>query len=102
MADVLNQEIRAKVLPRKDELMASSASDLRALPPYTGELFSAVGKLVELGIWHERTPDGEDIVVVQCKRGVLLGFGNMFAEGFVVDSEGHIRDVEPDVMWRYK
>ncbi|HWQ92527.1 MAG TPA: hypothetical protein VN673_12715 [Clostridia bacterium] len=82
--------------------MARTPSELRVLALYTHERFDAAGNAQELGIWHDKTPAGEDIVVVQCKRHILLGYGHMLAEGFVLDSVGRIRDAEEELMWDYK
>ena len=98
----VDQAIRDKVIARKHELMARSPKDLRRLAPYTSEPFDAAGKTHELSIWHDKTTSGEDIVVVQCKRHVLLGYGNMFTEGLVLDSTDRIRDAEEEAMWEYK
>ncbi len=93
--------ITDKVLSRKQELMKLRPAELRRLPLYTPEQFSACGKTQELGVYHDKTPKGEDIVVTQCKRDIFLGYGHMFAEGFVLDSSDRIRDAEEELMWEY-
>jgi hypothetical protein len=94
----LNKE---KVAARKRELMALRPDELRRLPIYTPEPFSAGGRTQELGFYHDKTPRGEDIIVVQCKRQILLGYGHMFAEGFVLDTSDRMRDAEEELLWEY-
>jgi hypothetical protein len=75
---------------------------LRKLHPWTPEPFSACGKSQVFGVWHDPTVEGEDLFVTQCKRRIFLGFGRMFAEGFVLDAEGQTRDAEDEQMWDYR
>lgn len=98
----VDQAISDKVLARKRELMGVTPSELRGLAAFISEPFTAGGKPQELGIWHDKTKAGDDIFVVQCKRHVFLGYGHMFAEGFVLDSADHVRDANEELMWEYK
>ena len=98
----IDQAIKDKVAGRKQELMALSPEALRGLPLYTPEPFTAGGKPQGLGFYHDKTPKGEDIVVVQCKRRIFLGYGHMYAEGFVLDASGRIREAEEELLWDYK
>lgn len=82
--------------------MALRPEELRRLPICTPEPFSAGGKTQELGFYHDKTPKGEDIIVVQCKRHIFLGYGHMFAEGFVLDKSDKIRNAEEELLWDYK
>jgi hypothetical protein len=97
----IDQAIRDKVISRKQELMKLRPADLRQLPLYTPEQFSACGETQELGVYHDKTAKGEDIIVTQCKRDIFLGYGHMFAEGFVLDPSDRIRDAEEELMWEY-
>lgn len=97
----IDQAISDKVIARKQELMKLSPAQLRQLPLYNAEQFSACGKTQNLGVYHDKTGKGEDIVVTQCKRHIFLGYGHMFAEGFVLDSSDKIRDAEKELMWDY-
>ena len=98
----IDKAILDKVTQRKQELMKNSPDELRKLPLYTSEPFTACGKLQEFSVWHDKTSKGEDLFVTQCKRTIFLGFGNMFAEGFVLNSSGQTRDAEEELMWDYK
>ena len=98
----LHRVIHERVLARKRELMSSPTGELRALPLCTQEEFAARGKRQQLSVWHDKTGKGEDIVIVQCKRDLFLGFGFMFAEGFVFDENGRMRDAEEELMWEYR
>jgi len=98
----VDQAILDKVLSRKQELMSMKPAEVRQLPLYTPEHFNACGKEQVLGVYHDKTPKGEDIVVTQCKRHIFLGYGFMFAEGFVLDPSDRIRDAEEELMWDYK
>jgi hypothetical protein len=98
----VDQAIKDKVTARKMELTALTPDALRRLPLYSPEQFNASGKSQELGVYHDKTAKGEDIVIVQCKRDIFLGYGHMFAEGFVLDSADKIRDAEEDLMWEYR
>ncbi len=82
--------------------MALRPEELRGLPIYTPERFSVGDKTQDLGFYHDTTPKGEDIIVVQCKWHILLGYGHMFAEGFVLDKSDKIRDAEEELLWDYK
>jgi hypothetical protein len=97
----IDQAIREKVISRKQELMKLSPAELRELPLYTPEQFSACGKIQELGVYHDKIANGEDIIVTRCKRDIFLGYGHMFAEGFVLDLSDRIRDAEEELMWEY-
>ena len=97
----IDQEIADRVMSRKRELVATPPEKLRKLPLYTPEPFAACGKPQELGVWHDTTPDGEDLIVTQCKRTIFLGYGHMFAEGFVLNADGETRDAEENLMWDY-
>lgn len=98
----IDQEIYDKVISRKQELMKTDPKELRELPLWTTEPFSACGKEQVFGVWHDKTPKGEDIFVTQCKRTIFLGFGHMFAEGFVLNSSDEVRDAEEELMWDYR
>jgi hypothetical protein len=89
-------------MSRKKKLMAMAPADLRKLPLYTSESFVPLGKPQELGVWHDKTVKDEDIIVVQCKREIFLGYGHMFAEGFVLDEKDQVRDAEEQLMWDYR
>ena len=88
-------------MSRKNELKATAPDDLRKLPSFSTESFDALGKPQSLGVWHDKTAKGEDLVVVQCKRYIFLGFGYMFAAGFVLDGNNQVRDAEGELMWDY-
>jgi hypothetical protein len=98
----IDQTISDRVMSNKKELMQACPASLRQLPLYTPEEFVACGKPQELGVWHDKTDKGEDIVVVQCKRQILWGYGHMFAEGFVLDATDKVRDAEEKLMWDYR
>jgi hypothetical protein len=98
-AKPIDQVIAERVLSRKQELIKIDPDELRQLPSYTNEQFSAYGKPLDLGIWHEEISSGGHLFVVQCTRHVFLGFGYMFAEGFLLDSSGAIRDADEKFMW---
>jgi hypothetical protein len=98
----IDQAIKDKVAARKQALMALSPGALRRLPLYTTEPFTAGGKAQGLGFYHDKTPRGEDIFVVQCRRRVFLCYGHMFAEGFVLDSSDKIREAQEELLWDYK
>src|SRR4051812_9863677 len=97
-----DEAIKDRVANRKRQLMALAPEDLRRLPIHTPEPFDACGKTQELGFYHDKTDRGEDIIVVQCKRRIFLGYGHMHAEGFVLDSLDKIRDAEEELLWDYK
>ena len=98
----VDQAIKERVADRKRQLMALPPDELRRLPLYTVEPFSAEGKVQELGFYHDKTRKGEDIIVVQCKRLIFLGYGHMHAEGFVLDASDKTREAEEDLLWDYK
>jgi hypothetical protein len=98
----IDQVIYDKVVSRKQELMKTSPAELRKLPLWTPEPFSACGKPQVFGVWHDTTAKGEDLFVTQCKRTIFLGYGHMFAEGFVLDTTEHTRDAEEELMWDYR
>ncbi len=98
----IDQAIYEKVTRRKNQLMVLAPDQLRLLPEYSPEEFTACGKKQGLGIWHHKAPLHEDIFVVQCKRYILFGYGHMFAEGFVLDSSNNIREAEEDLLWDYR
>jgi hypothetical protein len=97
----VDQAIREKVSLRKQELMKLSPAELRQLPPYAAEQFSACGKAQLLSVYHDRASSGGDLFVTQCKRKILFGYGHMFAEGFVLDSSDNISEAEKELMWDY-
>ena len=99
--DEIDEIVSRKVAARLKELQSLSASELRELPSYSAEYFEIGGKQQELGVYRETTPNGEMLIVVQCKNTRFLGFGYMFAEGFVVNSEGQLRVAEEELMWEY-
>ena len=98
----IDQAIYDRVTLRKRELMAMPPDALRRLPLYTPEPFVPLGKPQELGVWHDKTAKGDDIIVVQCKRAIFLAYGHMFAEGFVLDPANQVRDAEEKLMWDYR
>jgi hypothetical protein len=98
----IDQAIYEKVTRRKQELMTLAPDALRSLPEYSPEEFTACGKDQHLGLWHHKTQSDEDIFVVQCKRYIFLGYGHMFAEGFVLNSSNTIREAEEELMWDYR
>lgn len=98
----IDQAIYEKVTSRRNQLMELALDQLRSLPEYGSEEFTACGKRQDLSVWHHNTQSNEDIFVVQCKRNIFLGFGHMFAEGFVLDSNNHIREAEEHLMWDYR
>ncbi|KKL19290.1 hypothetical protein LCGC14_2466950, partial [marine sediment metagenome] len=64
----IDQKIYEKVISRKEELNKTNPMELRQLPLWSSESFSACGKPQELGVWHDKTEEGEDLFVTQCKR----------------------------------
>ena len=97
----VDQAIKDKVTSRKQELMRLPPADLRQLPPYATEKFSAFGKAQLLSVYHDKAHGAGDLFVTQCKREIFFGYGHMFAEGFVLDSSDRIRDAEKELMWDY-
>lgn len=82
--------------------MGLAPEDLRHMPEFTAESFTACGKPQQATVFHHQTPTNEDLYVVQCKREILLGYGHMFAEGFVLDHSDQLRDAEDELMWDYR
>lgn len=98
----IDQAIFDIVTSRKRQLMRLRPAELRELPKYASEEFDAVGRTQLLSVYHDKTPQGEDLFVAQCKRRIFMGFGFMFAEGFVLDSSGQTREPEEELMWDYR
>ncbi len=59
------------------------------------------GKTLKLGTYRDPLPTGETLIIVQCKNERFLGYGNMIAEGVVVDKSGRKRPAEQELMWEY-
>jgi len=74
---------------------------LRTLPSYSEEQFDANGKTQRLGIYRETKSNGETLIAVQCKNTHFLGFGKMYAEGFVVDNLDQHREANEEDLWQY-
>ncbi len=99
--DDIDKVVSEKVSLRLKELKSLNPNELHELPSYEGEHFEIGGKQQELGVYRVATPSDETLIVVQCKNTHFLGFGCMFAEGFVVNSSGQLREAEEELMWDY-
>lgn len=97
----IDDVVHSKVTSRKNELMKMDPAGLRNLPECTAESFEANGKRFELTTWHEEIGSAEQLFVVQCKRTIFLGIGNMHVEGFVLGPKGEIRDAEENLLWDF-
>jgi hypothetical protein len=100
--DEIDEVISQKVDARLNELKSCSAEELRELPFYTPEKFEVGGKPQELGVYRDSKENGETLIVVQCKNTRFLGFGYMFAEGFVINSVGQFCEAEEELMYEYR
>jgi hypothetical protein len=81
-------DMAATVQNRIDELSRKSFAELSTLPEEARERIVDNGKSSTLTIWHDPLGSGEHRIVVQMYRPGFLGIGRMFAEGFVVGSDG--------------
>jgi len=98
----IDQAIYEKVISQRNDLMRLAPDQLRRLPEYSKQEFSPCGTKQLFAIWHHKTKLNEDIFVVQCKRYIFLGYGHMFAEGFVLDASDRVREAEEELMWDYR
>ena len=100
--DDIDEVISKKVDARLKELKSLPVNELLELPFYTPEKFEVGGKNQELGVYRDTKENGETLIVVQCKNTRFLGFGYMFAEGFVINSAGEFREAEEELMYEYR
>ncbi len=98
----IDQLIYETVVARKQELQKIDADSLRSFPEYSDSEFDALGKTQLLATWKHPLAENEDIFVIKCKRYIILGFGHMFAEGFVLDADDNIRDALDDELGDYR
>lgn len=97
----IDKIVSEKVSSKIEELKQLGASELLSLPQYTAIKFETAGKEQELGIWHETTENGDSLIVAQCKNTHFLGIGNMYAEGFLINSSGNIEPAPEELMLKY-
>ena len=81
----LSAEQTEAVKKRLAVLIIMSLDDLAALPSVTSEEVLLSGKKHTLSIWHDILGSGEHRVMVQLYQYGVLGVGQMYADGFVVN-----------------
>jgi len=77
-------------------LKAKSHNELVALPNQCSESVNANGKSITLTVWHDVLASKEHLIAVQVYKPGFLGFGRMYADGFVVNSRDERRELTQD------
>ncbi len=70
-----------------------SFNDLAALPSVVSEDVVLSGKKHTVSVWHDILESGDHRVVVQLYQHGVLGVGQMYAEGFVVNNKNERREL---------
>ncbi|SFC05561.1 hypothetical protein SAMN05660479_01004 [Microbulbifer thermotolerans] len=81
--------------------MSFNLEEIKNLPPESVEDIKIGSKRLTICTYKDELPNGEILVIVQCKNTRFLGYGNMFAEGFVVSESSEKRKAEEILMWEY-
>jgi len=92
------------VSAEKTRLSALPAEELRKLPEHQSVQRLVDGTPVDVSIWHRPHPIAGELIVAQAFRPWLRwfhGVGQMFAEGFVVQSDGPIMPAQDRDLWDY-
>lgn len=89
----LSAEQNAVVNERLRALKAMSFIDLTALPSVVSEDVALSEKKHTVSVWHDILGTGDHRVVVQLYQHGVLGIGQMYAEGFVVNNRNERREL---------
>jgi len=68
-----------------------SFSDLAALPTVFSEDVVLSSKKHTVSVWHDILESGDHRIVVQLYQHGVLGVGQMYAEGFIVNNRNERR-----------
>ncbi len=87
-----------------------NASELEALPPYSEIEDTVAGHKVTFETYVEGHPEANGVVVMRAffrswSRPTWISFhgvGHMFADGFVVRTDGTKGDAPEEWMWDYR
>ena len=97
----IDKAVLEEVQARIRRFMETDATELLSLPSESVEDLKVGGKSLKLWTFRDPLPDGENLIIVQCKNDRFLGYGVMLAEGIVVDENGRKRPAEQELMWEY-
>lgn len=81
----LSAEQSAVVNERLAVLAAMSFNDLTALPSVVSEDLVLSLKKHTISVWHDILESGDHRLVVQLYQHGILGVGQMYAEGFIIN-----------------
>ena len=106
----LRRELCARILARLDRLRLLTPEALAGLPALANDVERIEGRQVTLSTYQEKLKTGDALIVVQ---GFLhswrfptyfgaAGVGYMYAEGFMLDSDGRVRDPDEDLLWVFR
>jgi hypothetical protein len=85
----------------KERLFSLSDADLMSLPEYSAVERTVAGVQLSVGVYHQSHEDGFEVFVAQAKRQILLGYGHMFVEGFILRRDGSRAALPDHVCYEY-
>jgi hypothetical protein len=101
MPNPKDTEYSQAVHAEKDRLFGLSNAELLALPQYSTVERTVSGVQLSVGIYHQSHKEGFEVFVAQAKRDILLGYGHMFVEGFILRSDGSRGALPDHVFYEY-
>lgn len=105
-----DREICQRLLQLIERFKAIKIEDLRSLPGSEFTLEECAGEVVEFTVYKTDVPGGDFLVVVQAffstwrkPTFISLGrVGRIYAEGFVLDSNGISKQAPEEMLWPYR
>jgi hypothetical protein len=101
MPNPKDTEYSQAVHAEKDRLFGLSNAELLALPQYLTVERTVSGVQLSVGIYHQSHKEGFEVFVAQAKPDILLGYGHMFVEGFILRSDGSRGALPDHVFYEY-
>jgi hypothetical protein len=97
--DEIDNVVFEKIIQKKQALMMLDKEDIFKLPAVTMEEIKVEDKILNMCIYNDSLSNDESLIVVQCKNTRFWRYGNIFAEGFVINRLGEKREAEKKLMW---
>ena len=94
---LLEKEIESRL----NSLRTRSYNELADFKELVSDRIMINKKPVIISTWKDITKDNKLRVVVQAYRPVILGFGFMRANGFLIDEHNNVKDLKRDELYEF-
>ncbi|WP_374028359.1 hypothetical protein ACES2J_08645 [Bdellovibrio bacteriovorus] len=104
------QEVCRILLEKLEALKSSDPIFLKSFPLDHSEIMEINGREVLMTVFHDRLPKEESLLVIQAYYSTwkfpnfisLGGVGKVFAEGFLLNKTGEVKEAPESLLWDYR